>query len=82
MNERLPRGPESALPYPNGIGASEPEQLLPSSITTERRGSNGFGYDPVFEVGDRTFAEMETREKNEISHRAKALRALADALQR
>ncbi len=58
------------------------EGIMEGSITTERRGSNGFGYDPVFEVGDRTFAEMETREKNEISHRAKALRALADALQR
>ena len=58
------------------------EGVMEGSLTTERRGSNGFGYDPVFEVGDRTFAEMETREKNEISHRAKALRALADALQR
>lgn len=58
------------------------EGVMEGSITTERRGSNGFGYDPVFLVGDRTFAEMEAREKNEISHRARALRALADALQR
>jgi XTP/dITP diphosphohydrolase len=56
------------------------EGVMEGSITTEQRGSNGFGYDPVFLVGDRTFAEMETSEKNEISHRAKALAALAAAL--
>ncbi len=56
------------------------EGIMEGSITRERRGSNGFGYDPVFLVGDRTFAEMATREKNEISHRAQALRALAEVL--
>ena len=56
------------------------EGVMVGSITTEPRGSNGFGYDPVFLVGDRTFAEMATEEKNEISHRARALRALADEL--
>jgi len=54
------------------------EGIMEGEITTERRGTNGFGYDPVFEVGDRTFAEMSTPEKNEISHRARALRALAE----
>ena len=56
------------------------EGVMEGSITTEPRGSNGFGYDPVFLVGDRTFAEMATKEKNQISHRARALRALADEL--
>ncbi len=56
------------------------EGVMEGSITEEPRGSNGFGYDPVFLVGDRTFAEMETAEKNEISHRAQALRALAAEL--
>jgi XTP/dITP diphosphohydrolase len=56
------------------------EGVMEGSITTEQRGSNGFGYDPVFLVGDRTFAEMSTSEKNEISHRARALRALAAEL--
>ncbi len=56
------------------------EGIMDGSITTERRGTNGFGYDPVFEVGERTFAEMTTPEKNEISHRARALRALAEVL--
>jgi len=58
------------------------EGIMEGSITAQPRGSNGFGYDPVFLVGDRTFAEMETSEKNAISHRAKALRALAEALER
>ena len=48
-------------------------------IAGGRRGSGGFGYDPVFAVGGRTFAEM-GEEKNEISHRARALRALAEKL--
>ena len=56
------------------------EGVMDGEITHARRGSNGFGYDPVFAVGDRTFAEMTTSEKNEISHRARALRALAVAL--
>lgn len=54
--------------------------VMGGSIATEPRGENGFGYDPVFLVGPRTFAEMTTAEKNSISHRAKALRALAAAL--
>ena len=41
------------------------EGVMEGSITEEPRGENGFGYDPVFLVGDRTFAEMETAEKNE-----------------
>lgn len=56
------------------------EGVMDGEITRERRGSNGFGYDPVFAVGERTFAEMTTPEKNEISHRAQALRALADVI--
>jgi len=46
------------------------------------RGSNGFGYDPLFvpEGFDRTFAELSPEEKNKISHRAEALRKLRDAL--
>ena len=54
--------------------------VIEGTITTERRGDRGFGYDPVFAVGDRTYGEMSDGEKNEISHRARALRALAAAL--
>ncbi len=51
-------------------------------ITTEPRGSGGFGFDPVFKPDGfaKTFAEMTTEEKNEISHRGRALRAFAEWL--
>ena len=57
------------------------EGTLEGTITDERRGERGFGYDPVFAVGDRTYAEMSDAEKNEVSHRARALRALVAALE-
>ena len=47
----------------------------PGEIIPEERGSNGFGYDPVFllqELG-KTMAELSTKEKNRYSHRARAL---------
>ena len=56
------------------------EGVLEGSITTGRRGEGGFGYDPIFEVDGRTLAEIPAAEKNAISHRAVALRALAEAL--
>lgn len=58
------------------------EGLLEGVITKERRGSDGFGYDPIFEVDGRTLAEISAGEKNAISHRALALYALAQALER
>ena len=54
--------------------------VLDGVITRSPRGESGFGYDPVFEVGDRTLSEMGMAEKNTVSHRARALRALAEAL--
>ncbi|MBI4820281.1 MAG: RdgB/HAM1 family non-canonical purine NTP pyrophosphatase [Deltaproteobacteria bacterium] len=46
-------------------------------IGRARRGTGGFGYDPIFELPDgRTMAELSMDEKNEISHRGRALRAL------
>ncbi len=46
-------------------------------LTTEARGSRGFGYDPVFfyPQAGRTFAEMSPAEKNEVSHRSRALQS-------
>jgi XTP/dITP diphosphohydrolase len=49
---------------------------LEGEITTEPRGSGGFGYDPIFEVGGKTIAEMDLAEKNKISHRGASIRAL------
>ena len=66
-----------ALAHPDGpvntfLGYAE------GIIGTERRGDNGFGYDPVFfpEGYDRTFAEMGDEEKDSLSHRGKALEEL------
>jgi XTP/dITP diphosphohydrolase len=53
------------------------------TIAFAPRGSGGFGYDPVFvpDEGDgRTFAEMEPSEKNGISHRGRAFKALGEKL--
>ena len=52
-------------------------------IAPEGRGSDGFGYDPLFipDGGDgRTYAEMTLAEKSALSHRGKAFRALAAGL--
>lgn len=54
---------------------------LEGSIGHERRGSGGFGYDPIFVLSDgRTLAEVGAAEKNRISHRAKAILALSEKL--
>ena len=49
-------------------------------IGFEQKGTNGFGYDPVFMCGDKSMAEMTAEEKNEISHRAAALKGLYEKL--
>jgi len=66
-----------ALCYPDGREVCA-EGYMHGSIINERRGSRGFGYDPLFvPLGEsRTVAEMTDEEKNAISHRAEALRAL------
>lgn len=58
------------------------EGAIRGTITREKRGSGGFGYDPVFlpDGYERTFAEMNLTEKNRISHRALAVQKLADYL--
>jgi XTP/dITP diphosphohydrolase len=59
------------------------EGVMKGSIADAARGENGFGYDPVFvpDGGDgRTFAEMAPEEKDAMSHRARAFRALAAGL--
>jgi len=54
------------------------EGIVEGKIIKERRGSEGFGYDPVFipEGKNKTFAEMDLNEKNMVSHRARALEKL------
>lgn len=55
---------------------------IKGKISMEKRGKNGFGYNPVFvpEGHDRTFAEMSMQEKGELSHRARAFAKLEQFL--
>ena len=55
------------------------EGVVKGEITTEKRGTEGFGYNPIFipEGYNRTMAEMSMEEKNKISHRARAIEQLA-----
>ncbi len=68
-----------ALPSADGGLERVVEGQLEGRLVREPRGSNGFGYDPVFvpDGEDRTTAEMEPAEKDAISHRGRAFRALA-----
>ncbi|HWB89180.1 MAG TPA: RdgB/HAM1 family non-canonical purine NTP pyrophosphatase [Acidimicrobiia bacterium] len=68
-----------ALVFPDGVEVTA-EGMITGTITETRRGSRNFGYDPVFEVDGRTLAEMGDEEKNEISHRARAIHALCESL--
>ncbi|MBR1555194.1 MAG: non-canonical purine NTP pyrophosphatase, partial [Oscillospiraceae bacterium] len=49
-------------------------------IGFEKRGTNGFGYDPVFMYGETSFAELEPEQKNAVSHRGRAFRKLYEYL--
>lgn len=68
----------AALVTPDGLEHVE-MGFLRGSLLTHPRGSGGFGYDPILvpEGETRTTAELSAREKNEISHRGLAFRALA-----
>jgi XTP/dITP diphosphohydrolase len=68
------------LANPDGVLASATGRCR-GSIGYESRGSNGFGYDPLFVLQDgRTMAELGSSEKNQISHRGKALREILPAV--
>lgn len=58
------------------------EGTCSGEIITEERGTGGFGYDPIFLVlgTDRTMAELSMEEKNQLSHRARAIEALRPVL--
>lgn len=67
----------STIAYVDGVRELHFEGRVEGIIITDERGSNGFGYDPIFlpEGETRTFAELSDVEKNAISHRGRALRA-------
>jgi XTP/dITP diphosphohydrolase len=55
---------------------------VPGMITTERHGDSGFGYDPIFYIPEKqkTYAQMDLEEKNNLSHRKRAFAKLIDQL--
>jgi len=63
-------------------GIQQVEGIVRGRIATEEYGNGGFGYDPVFipEGYDKTFGELPAEIKNHISHRARAMQALANLL--
>lgn len=58
------------------------EGIVDGNIVLEKRGSKGFGYDPIFKPNssELTFGEMTLKQKNEFSHRARAFAKLKDYL--
>lgn len=72
-----------SVPADGDITVKTVEGVCQGSIAHKPRGNQGFGYDPIFIVSgtDRTFAEMDPQEKNEISHRGRALAKLKALLQ-
>ena len=70
-----------AAVFPDGT-VSTVRKTIEGRIAQESAGSNGFGYDPIFYVPEYgcTTAEMTPDQKNELSHRGKALRAMRDIL--
>jgi XTP/dITP diphosphohydrolase len=74
-----------ALSAPDGRQIYRAEGRVDGIIAREARGGNGFGYDPLFvplESPGRTLAELETAQKNELSHRGRALARLRPLLER
>lgn len=70
-----------AAAYPDGTSFCV-EGVLEGAISEARAGDQGFGYDPVFvpDAEGRSLAQLSAREKNELSHRGRALRALCEEL--
>jgi len=68
----------------NGNFVGSFEGVVEGRIANEMRGDSGFGYDPIFvpDGFEQTFGELSAEVKNTISHRAKAIRALAVRLRR
>ena len=74
-----------ALSAPDGRRVYGAEGRVEGRIAQQARGSNGFGYDPIFlpaETPGRTMAELPSGEKNRLSHRGRALARLRPLLER
>jgi XTP/dITP diphosphohydrolase len=81
-DERLGAAFVCAVAYVGPGGEIVTDGRMSGRLIREKRGSNGFGYDPIFvpDGQQQTSGEMERVAKDAISHRGRALRALADEL--
>jgi XTP/dITP diphosphohydrolase len=68
----------TAIAYADESGIRVFRGILHGCISSSPKGEAGFGYDPIFLVGENTLAEISMGEKSRISHRAKALAAFHD----
>jgi XTP/dITP diphosphohydrolase len=81
-DERLAAAFVCAVAYVDGEREIVTHGRMPGRLVRAPRGGNGFGYDPIFvpDGYERTSAELDTADKDAISHRGQALRALAGRL--
>ena len=68
----------TSIAYIDETGIRTFEGRVEGEITDVPRGTDGFGYDPIFSVRGCTLAEMDMAEKNTVSHRARALIAFRE----
>jgi XTP/dITP diphosphohydrolase len=68
----------TAIAFADEHGIQVFSGTIRGKITTEPRGSGGFGYDSIFEWDGKTLAELPLEEKSAVSHRARALAAFRD----
>ncbi len=68
----------TGIAYADDRGVRVFTGTLEGTIAFSPRGHNGFGYDPIFELGEKTLAEISIHEKSRISHRARALSSFRD----
>ena len=69
---------ETAIAYADESGVMVFRGRIDGNIAYESRGIHGFGYDPIFEVDGITLAEMESSQKNKLSHRARGVMQFHD----
>ncbi len=81
VNQRQAKFQTAAVFY-DGTDTVTAMGEVPGIITTERQGNSGFGYDPIFYIPEKqkTYAQMDLEEKNNLSHRKRAFAHLIDQL--
>lgn len=69
---------ETSIAYADESGVTVFRGRIDGMIAHKPRGTNGFGYDPIFEVNGMTLAEMSAEQKNSLSHRARGVMQFHD----